>query len=81
MIPGHQPIYFTDEGFAVVEKLEQASESSGKSMIELALAWVISRPGVSSVLIGARNTGHVDQAFVAEKLLAESSVTDLLESF
>ncbi len=81
VIPGHQAIYFTDEGFAVVEKLSEAAESSGKSMIELALAWTISRPGVSSVLIGARNTGHVDQAFAAEELLADAAVMELLAGF
>ncbi len=81
VIPGHQPIYFTDEGFSVEEKLREAAENSGHSMIELALAWVISRKGISSVLIGARNTGHVDQAFAAEQLLADASVMRLLESF
>ena len=81
VIPGHQPIYFTEEGFAVVDELRQAAETSGKSMIELALAWAISRSGVSSVLIGARNRTHVDQAFLAEELLADESVTNLLEKF
>lgn len=79
VIPGHQPIYFTDEGFAVVEKLKRASEESGNSMVELALAWAISRPGVTSVLIGARNTGQVDQAFVAEGLLADAEVMKRLD--
>lgn len=80
VIPGHQPIYFTDEGFAVVEKLSEAAESSGESMIGLALAWAISRPGVSSVLIGGRHTGHVDQAFAAEKLLGDMAVMEVLDS-
>ncbi len=81
VIPGHQPIYFTDEGFGVVERLSEVAESSGWSMIELALAWVISRPGISSVLIGARNTGHVDQAFAAEKLPADAAAMEMLEKF
>lgn len=81
VIPGHQPIYFTDEGFSVVEQLRTAAESSGRSMVELALTWVISRKGINSVLIGARHTGHVDQAFAAERLLADEAVMCLLESF
>ena len=37
-------------------------------MINLALAWVIGQPGITSVLIGARHTGHIDQAFEAEQM-------------
>jgi len=76
IIPGHQDIYFNDRGFAMVERLEHAAEQSGLSMVALAMAWVLSRSEVSSVLIGARNTGQVDQAFEAaqadlgEELLA-----------
>lgn len=68
VIPGHQPIYFTDHGYAVLERLEKCAKSSVHSMVQLALAWTISRPYVTSVLIGARNTGHVDQAFAAENI-------------
>jgi NDP-hexose 2,3-enoyl reductase len=37
-------------------------------MIQLALAWVINQPGITSVLIGGRTTAHIDQAFQAEAL-------------
>lgn len=78
VIPGHQPIYFTDNGFAVLERLKQASEESGHSMIQLALAWTLRQPGISSMLIGARNTGHVDQAFEAEQLAVDEGLCDQL---
>lgn len=65
VIPGHQPIYFTDRGFSVLDELRAESERTGRSMIELALSWTFSRPDVTSVLIGARNQSHVDQALNA----------------
>jgi len=68
IIPGHQDIYFSDENFAKVEKLRAEAEARGISMIQLALAWVINRPGVTSVLIGGRTPAHIDQAFAAEAL-------------
>lgn len=37
-------------------------------MVNLALAWVVGQPGITSVLIGARTTGHIDQAFEAEQM-------------
>lgn len=66
VIPGHQPIYFTDRGFAVVEELEQISQETSRSMVQLGLAWVLSRPHVTSMLIGARKISHIDQAIEAD---------------
>lgn len=68
VIPGHQPIYFTNHGYAVLDRLEQVAEQTGRSMVQLALAWTLTRPNVTSVLIGARDTEQVDQAFSAETL-------------
>ncbi len=65
VIPGHQPIYFTDHGFDVLERLTTVAEETGHSPIQLALAWVLNRPHVTTVLIGARSPAHVDQAFAA----------------
>lgn len=78
VIPGHQPIYFTDHGYAVLDRLQAAAEQSGCSPIQLALAWTLHRPQVTSVLIGARNTDQVDQAFEAQALkMAEGLSAEL----
>jgi aryl-alcohol dehydrogenase-like predicted oxidoreductase len=68
IIPGHQDVYFSDENFGKVENLRAIAEARGSSMIQLALAWVINQPGITSVLIGGRTTAHIDQAFEAEAL-------------
>ena len=65
VIPGHQSIYMTDHGYSVLERLEQAAEQTDRSMIQIALAWALTRPDITSVLIGARNPSQVDQAFTA----------------
>jgi aryl-alcohol dehydrogenase-like predicted oxidoreductase len=66
VMPGHQSLYFTETGWRVVEGLRAKSEEIGVSMLSLALAWAIGQPGITSVLIGARGTDQVDQAFEAE---------------
>ncbi|MEO2045087.1 MAG: aldo/keto reductase [Pirellulales bacterium] len=68
IIPGHQPIYFTDHGYAALEQLEFAATQSGHSLVQLALAWVMGQTGITSVLIGARNTAQVDQALEAAEI-------------
>lgn len=44
---------FTERNFDVVDALRAVSGALGRSMAEVALAWVAARPGVSSTLIGA----------------------------
>jgi aryl-alcohol dehydrogenase-like predicted oxidoreductase len=39
----------------VVDALDVVAAETGKSVPQVALAWVLSRPTVSSVIIGARN--------------------------
>ncbi len=63
VIPGHQPIYFTNRGYTVLDQLDQLSSETGMSLVELSLAWALSRENITSVLVGARNLAQVDQAF------------------
>ncbi|MCB0186571.1 MAG: aldo/keto reductase [Caldilineaceae bacterium] len=67
ILPGHQRVYYHDVGFRIMERLRTKAAETGRTMINLALAWVIGQPGITSVLVGARHTGHVDQAFEAEQ--------------
>lgn len=62
VIPGHQPIYFTEHGYQVLERMDLVARQTGVSHVQQALSWVLSRPGITSVLIGARTPDHVDQA-------------------
>ena len=79
--PGHQPIYFTDLGFAVLERVERVAEQSGRTMVQIALAWALTRPLVTSVLIGARNTNQVNQAFDAVAAGIDPQLCRELDSF
>jgi len=74
IIPGHQPIYFTDHGFSTLEQLELAAAKSGRTMIQLALAWVLGQAGITSVLVGARNTAQIDQALDAAELALDGQL-------
>jgi aryl-alcohol dehydrogenase-like predicted oxidoreductase len=80
IIPGHQNIYFSNENFRKVEKLRAEAEARGTTVIQLALAWVINRPGITSVLIGGRTTVHIDQAFQAEALPLTADLQNTLST-
>ncbi|MFG3132265.1 aldo/keto reductase [Streptomyces tendae] len=46
---------------SVVDGLRKIAARTGHSVPELALAWVLSRPGVSGAIVGARRPGQVEQ--------------------
>ncbi len=41
--------------FRVVDALDEVAKETGKTVAQIALNWVASRPGVSTVIMGARN--------------------------
>ncbi len=47
--------------FDVVDALEQVAEETGKTVPQVAINWLLQRPTVSSVIIGARNEDQLRQ--------------------
>lgn len=43
-----------EKGFAVIDKLKEIAESKNSSVAQIALAWLLHKEGVTSVIIGAR---------------------------
>ena len=79
-------ILFSDEKlFDIVAVLDAIAEETGKTVPQIAINWLLGRPTVSSVIIGARNEEQLRQNLGAvgwslskeqiEKLDAVSAVT------
>ncbi len=81
VIPGHADIYFNDRNFRNVERLRALSDSRGLPMVRLAMAWAMGHPDVTSVIVGARHTGHLDNAFEALDLRTDTQLRDEMSSW
>jgi L-glyceraldehyde 3-phosphate reductase len=57
----------TDENLARVRALHGIAQKRGQSLAQMAIAWVLRLPGVTSALIGARNVAQLDNALDALK--------------
>jgi len=68
IIPDHWAVYENALSMDRMEKLRAKATETGRSMIQLALAWVFGQPGITSTLIGSRSTAHIDQAFEAAEV-------------
>jgi aryl-alcohol dehydrogenase-like predicted oxidoreductase len=53
----------------VVDAVCTAAEGLGVAPLEVALAWVIGRPGVSSFILGARTVGQLQAALNTDETL------------
>jgi aryl-alcohol dehydrogenase-like predicted oxidoreductase len=72
--------FWTREMFGRVEQVRAVAESEGRTMVSLAYAWLASRPGVDSILVGPGTVAHLDDAFDAiEKPLSEAACKKLDE--
>ncbi len=63
--PMYQRRYWSTHFFEFKAALEELAQQAGISLADLAYAWIASRPGVDSILIGAASVQQLDQAFDA----------------
>jgi len=81
--PRRRPRYCRDDvielSFDVVDELRAVSEEIGEPMSAVALAWVLTRPAVCSVIAGARNAGQVAQNVRAAGLKLPRAAAERLE--
>jgi L-glyceraldehyde 3-phosphate reductase len=67
-----RPEQITPEKVKQVERLNAVARARGQTLAQLALAWVLRWPEVTSALIGASRTQHIDDAVAALDNLAFS---------
>jgi aryl-alcohol dehydrogenase-like predicted oxidoreductase len=72
------PEELTDAAFDVVERLEDFARIRGRTLLELAIAGLASRPGIASVIAGATSAEQVRaNAAAGEWRLTEEELTAL----
>ena len=49
----YQDRYWLDDDFAAVEDLRSIAAEAGKTLVELALQWLLTQPAVDSIILGA----------------------------
>jgi aryl-alcohol dehydrogenase-like predicted oxidoreductase len=58
-IAGTGPQYDEERLFRIVDALDEVAEETGRTIPQVALNWLLRRPTVSSVIIGARNEAQL----------------------
>ena len=75
-------MYYQDDDFAVADRVSEVAKARGVPNMQVALAWVLSRPGISAPIIGASKPNHLDDAVTAMSLkLSEDEIKKLEEPY
>lgn len=69
----------TEENLEKVEKLMVIAEELGVSMSQLALAWVLHQPGITSALIGASKPEQVEENVKAVEIELSNEILERIE--
>ena len=55
----------TDANLAIAQRVYEVAETRGLPMAQVAIAWILSKPVVTSPIIGATKAQHLDDAVAA----------------
>jgi aryl-alcohol dehydrogenase-like predicted oxidoreductase len=58
-------LYFADSDFDIVNRLAEISSENGLPDAQVAIAWMLSKPYITSPIIGASKPGHLEDAVAA----------------
>lgn len=71
--------YLDGRGIRIVEAVNVAAEGLGYSPLEVALAWVRDRPGVTSAIVGARTGAQLRGILTSEEIFLPQIVRSALD--
>jgi len=71
-------MYYQDSDFAVVDRVGEIAQRRGVSNAQVALAWLLRRPGVTAPIIGASKPHHLEDALKALALKLEDAELEAL---
>ncbi len=75
-------LYTPDVDFAVVDRVVDIAGERGVSGAQVALAWLLHKPGVTAPIVGATKLAHLDDAIAAEQLsLSDAEIARLEEPY
>ena len=75
---GHQ-MYYADSDFEIVERLKTIAEEKQVKPAQLALAWLLAKPGVNAPIIGASKMYQLEEAVAATGITLSSEEMKKLE--
>jgi aryl-alcohol dehydrogenase-like predicted oxidoreductase len=75
-------LYSQPTDFDVVERVAEVAAERGAPPAQVALAWLLHKPGVTAPIVGATKPGHLEDALAAEQLaLSDEEISRVEEPY
>jgi aryl-alcohol dehydrogenase-like predicted oxidoreductase len=75
-------MYYQDDDFAVADRLTQVAQARGLPNMQVALAWILSKPGITAPIVGASKLPHLEDALAALTVkLSDDEIKQLEEPY
>jgi aryl-alcohol dehydrogenase (NADP+) len=72
-------LYYADTDFAIADRVGEAARNRGVKPTQIALAWLLAKPGVTAPIIGASKLPHLDEAVAALDIRLDAADITFLE--
>ncbi len=75
-------MYYQDDDFAVLDRVEQVARQRGVSPVQIALAWMLHKPYITAPIIGASKPHHLEELLAALEIkLSAEEIASLEEPY
>ncbi|MFL5804104.1 MAG: aldo/keto reductase [Roseiflexaceae bacterium] len=75
-----QKRYFDDRGWAILDALQAVAEEQGTQVAQVALAWLLARPGVAAPIVGANTPAQLAATIGAVELALSAEQIERLDA-
>ena len=73
-------LYYADSDFTIADRVVQLATKRGVRPAQIALAWLLAKPGVTAPIVGASKPQHLEDAIEALAIRLEADEVALLEA-
>jgi aryl-alcohol dehydrogenase (NADP+) len=75
-----QQMYFESHDFDVVDRVAELASQHGATPAQIALAWLLHKPGVTAPIVGASKMHHLEQAVGAVEIVLSAEEIAFIEA-
>jgi aryl-alcohol dehydrogenase (NADP+) len=73
-------MYYQPSDFAMVERIGEVARARGASNAQVALAWLLGRPGIAAPIVGASKMAHLEELVAAAAIKLEPAEIAALDA-
>ena len=72
--------YYRPQDFDIVDRITEVAQKRGVNNAQVAMAWVLQKPGITAPILGANKSAHIDDAIAAISLNLSTEEIKILET-